>query len=256
VLPQIVTVNPFMSTRRRRRRVKNPYRAHRRHRNPESRAERRRAARKGHRRHHYRMHNRFRHRRHRVHNPFKFRHRRRHNPDAMVADLTNDLVAAAIGAGSAVALDVALAYAPIPAAWSTGWGQVLVQGAGSVVLGMLAGMVTDKRTASLVTIGGLTVTGYGALQLALGPTLGQNIKGFGGLADFSDFRGGRVGAYMANPQASLPAPMPAGKRVGAYMPGARLAPGGSLQAMQMGAYMRSKSMGAFNGFGGLQPGNF
>ena len=252
MLPQIVTVNPFMSTRRRRRRrVANTFRRHRRHHNPESRRARRRAARRG---WMARAHNPYRHRRHRVRNHFG-RRGRRHNPmDALgVPNLEQDLVAAGIGAASAVALDVVLAYTPVPAAWSSGWGQVLVQGLGSILLGMLAGAVTDKRTASMVTIGGLTVTGYGALQLALGPTIGQNIKGFGGLADFSDYGPmGRVGAYMGNPQRALPAP--AGRRVGAYMaPGARLAPAPttSLAKKQMGAYMRSQQMGRFSGFNGL-----
>jgi hypothetical protein len=246
VLPQIVTVNPFMSTRRHRRRVKNTYRARRRRHNPESRRARSRAARAAYR---HRRHNPFRHRRHRVHNFFD--RRRRRNPlDAMVPDLTQDLTAALIGAGSAIALDVILAYAPIPANLSTGWGQVLVQGVGSVALGALASMAAGRRTGTLVTIGGLTITGYGALQMALGPTLGSHIRGFGGIADFSDY--GRMGAYMGRPAAAA---LPNPGRVGAYMgPAARLsaqpaAPTTSLARKQMGAYMRSQAMGRFNGFG-------
>lgn len=254
MLPQIVTVNPFMSTRKhRRRRVKNTFRRHRRH-NAESRRARRAAARRAYRARH---HNPFRHRRHRVKNHF-FRMRRHRNPDQMAGDLQQDLVAAGIGAASAVALDVALAYAPIPAAWTTGWGQVLVQGVGAVALGMVASMMVGRRTGSLVTIGGLTVTGYGALQLALGPTIGQNVRGFGGLADFRDY--GRMGAYMGRPApAALPNPAAKG-RVGAYMgPAARLAPAPatSLARKQMGAYMANRAqMGRFAGFGGFNGRDF
>lgn len=271
MLPQIITVNPFMSTRKRRRhRIKNTFRRRhsRRHHNPESRRARRRAARSGwHMRR--RAHNPYRHRRHRAKNLFGMHRRRRHNPD-MTANLSQDLIAAGIGAASAVVVDVALAYAPIPAGWASGWGQVLTQGVGSILVGMAAGMIGGQRMGALATVGGLTVTAYGALQLALGPTVGQNIKGFGGLADFSDFgrMPRRVGAYIA-PNPGLPVLSTAGGarartmsgvrgRVGAYMPGARLAPAPTtaLAKKQIGAYMRSSAMGRFSGFGGFHPRDF
>lgn len=243
MLPQIVTVNPFMSTRKRRHRIKNTFRARaRRHHNPESRRARRRAARKGW--HMSRAHNPYRHRRHRVKNLFGMSRRgRRHNPDAMVSNLSQDLIAAGIGAASAVVVDVALAYAPIPSAWGSGWGQVLTQGVGAILVGMAAGMIGGQRMGALATVGGLTVTAYGALQLALGPSLGSHIRGFGGLADFKDYS--RMGAYMGRPAAALPNP----GKVGAYMgPAARLAPAPAtnLAKKQMGAYM-ARQMGRFAG---------
>ena len=170
----------------------------------------------------------------------------------MVSNLSNDLVAAGIGAASAIVVDVALAYAPIPSAWSSGWGQVLTQGVGAILVGMAAGMIGGNRMGALATVGGLTVTAYGALQLALGPTIGTSIRGFGGLADFRDY--GRMGAYMGRPGPAAGA-LPNPQRVGAYMgPGARLAaPATNLAKKQMGAYMARQQMGRFAGFGG---GNF
>lgn len=229
-LPTILTVNPMARRHRRRRR------------NPESFRARSRAARKGWR---ARSHNRVGRRRHNVHRHHVRRHR---NPIASTSrEVVSMLVPAGIGAASAVALDVIVAYLPLPASFQSGWGNIAVEAVGAVALGVVAGMVAGKRNGVLVGAGALTVVGYEAIKAALAPTLGASIKGLSGLADFADFQNvemgvhpavgaymaqpgqlGRVGAYM-NPAAMLTAPAP--------VPG----PLASLRAKQlagMGAYMR------------------
>ncbi len=159
------------------------------------------------------------------------------------------LVPAGIGAVSAVALDVIVAYLPLPAAVASGWGNIAVKAVGAVGLGVVAGMVAGKRNGMLVGAGALTVVGYEAVKTALAPTLGTTIKGLSGLADFADFNDVGVGAYMGREAA------PAQGQVGAYMnPAAMLtnqgaaSPAASLRAKQvaglrMGAYMRGANAG-------------
>lgn len=238
--PQILTVNPMRKRRHRRR-------------NPESFAKRARAARKGWR---ARSHNRVHRRRHR--NPESHRervlaarrgahHRRHRNPvESTMQEVTSMLVPAGIGAVSAVALDVIVAYLPLPTTIQTGWGNIAIKALGAVGLGVVAGMVAGKKNGLLVGAGALTVVGYDAVKAALAPTLGTSIKGLSGLADFADFNDvgvgaymnqpGQIGAYMnpaamltgpaaAMPAATLRAKQVAGLRMGAYMPNAMGASG-------------------------------
>lgn len=213
MLPTIVTVNPMRRSHRRTRR-------HRRH-NPESRRRRVKAAKAGwrRRRHANPLARRRRHRRNplfaRRHRASRRHHRRYRNPfQRQTNEVVSMLVPAGIGAVSAVALDVIVAYLPLPTAVATGWGNIAVKAVGAIGLGFIAGMVAGKRNGVLVGAGALTVVGYDAVKMALAPTLGTSIKGLSGLADFGDYTD--MGAYMAQPGA-----------VGAYM----------TPQVGMGAYM-------------------
>jgi hypothetical protein len=234
--PAILTVNPMRKRRHRRRnpeshsrrakaarlgwrhRRHNPHRRHRRHRNPESHRERARAARAG-----------WRHRRH---NPHRRHYRRHRNPiDSIAGEVKSMLVPAGIGAVGAVGLNVALAYLPIPTSLQSGYGQILVSAAGAAGLGIIAGMIAGKRVGTAVGVGGLVVTGVQLLNQVLGPTIGGSVKGLSGLADFSDFRGAGMGAYMTPQMGRL-----GGPRVGAYMnPAAMLAPAAASPAQTLRA---------------------
>lgn len=253
MLPTIVTVNPM---RRRHRRHRNPEsrRArsaaarsgwrHRR-RNPESTRARRKAARAGwrHRRHSNPLF--ARRRRHVSHR----RHRRHHNPIQRTGnEVVSMLVPAGIGAVSAVALDVIVAYLPLPTAVATGWGNIAVKAVGAVGLGVIAGMVAGKRNGILVGAGALTVVGYDAVKAALAPTLGTTVKGLSGLADFGDYSS--MGAYMESGQPA--------SGMGAYMNPAAYVSLPSASAASTGhpapnaaalASLRSKQMAGFGRVG-------
>lgn len=157
-------------------------------------------------------------------NPRATRRRYRRNPAGMgsiknmlsVRGLTNTLVPAAIGGAGALGVDLALSYVPLPEWFQTQTGKLVARVAGAIGLGVVAGMVTNRRTAALITSGALTVTAYGAIK----EFAAQNFPQLQGISppaygDFSDLRLGyldpapRLGAYM---QRSVPA-----QRVGAYM---------------------------------------
>ncbi len=147
-------------------------------------------------------------------NPFRARHMRRHrhrNPFD-VKGLLGDFIPAGVGGVSAVGLDVALAYIPLPAMLQSGWGNWITRIAGSIGLVLAAGMVAGKRNGEMVTVGALTVTLYSIIRAVLSSTVGANVKGLAGLADFKDFG---VGAYMQPGMAGVGAYM--NPQMGAYM---------------------------------------
>lgn len=141
----------------------NPIRKRRRRRrNPESRAERSRAARAGarHRRHH----------RHRHRNPESHRERviaarlgalhrrrRRHrNPIAgSLGEMGTVIIPAAIGAGGALGLNILLGYLKfLPASLQSGYGRAGVQIAGALAVGALGPKVgLPRRTATAIAAG-------------------------------------------------------------------------------------------------------
>lgn len=223
MLPTIVTVNPFMA--------KHSHK-HRRKHNPH------RAARRAHYRAHGKVHNRMhRHRRHhKVHNPFSMR------------GLTGSVVPALIGAGGAIATDVAMAYLPLPTQLQAGWMNILTRAAVAVGVGYVAGVAVNKQVGKEVAAGGLIVVAYGALKQALAPTLGASIKGLSGLADFGDYTPSVSGGYG---DTGL---MTGGAGLGAYM----RAPMGAYMRPRLGAYMnpgsiltgiRAKQMAGYGGLG-------
>lgn len=225
MLPTIVTVNPFMAKRKRRRKTHNPHRA----------------ARRAHYRARGKMHNRFRKRRRRaVHNPFSFSRQ----------GLGRDLTGALIGAGGAIATDVAMAYLPLPAVLQSGWANLLTRAAVAVGVGYVAGHVMGRETGKAVAAGGLIVVAYGGLKQALAPTLGASIKGLSGLADFGDYTPITAGGY-----GSEPALMMGNTGFGAYMRpaggmGAYMRPRTQLGAyMNPGSILRQKQMAGYGGLG-------
>jgi hypothetical protein len=131
-----------------------------------------------------------------------------------VKGATHALVPAVIGAGGALALDIGMAYAPLPAMLQTGWGKTLAQLIGALGLGFVAAKIPfiGRRNAQIGTLGALTIIAYNAIRPLAAQTLGANVKGLSGLADFGDYTPS-MGAYM-NP------------RLGAYMnPAPLLLPG-------------------------------
>lgn len=96
--------------------------------------------------------------------------RRRRNPTFSRRDVTAYAQGAAKGAAGAIALDVALAYIPLPANFKAGWPGRLVKAAGAIALGVVArrsGMVTSA-TARDMTVGALTVQFAGIGRELLG----------------------------------------------------------------------------------------
>ncbi len=223
MLPQILTVNPFMKKRR-----------------------------------NYRSKNRLHHHKHRARarNPHRGhrRARRYKNPLGLpsMGGLGHQIVPALIGGAGAIGVDVGLAYLSpyLPAMLQSGWGRIAAQVGAALGLGFAAGSLVDKETGKAVLAGALTITAYSALRQVLAPTLGTSIKGLSGLADFSDYSpasnwsgGYAVGAGMSGTGAYMP--QGAYMRQGAYMPQGKLGymnPGSFLQK-QMGAYMPAGHFG-------------
>lgn len=174
-------------------------------------------------------HRRRRHRRHharrKLTNPrrrfhFRSRRRRMRNPRRAsgggfgnmlsVKGATHALVPAVTGALGAMAVDIGMAYVPLPTQLQSGWGKTLAQLIGALGLGFIAAKVPfiGKRNAQLGTLGALTVIAYGAIRPLAAQTIGANVKGLSGLADFGDYTPS-MGAYM-NPRLGAymnPAPM-------------------------------------------------
>lgn len=226
MLPQILTVNP-MAKRHARRRSSS-----RKRKNPMPAALRRYHARKAH-----RSSGRRRGRaRHRARNPFSIGS---FSPKSLVS---NSLLPAGIGAGGAIAADIALAYLPLPTFLQTGIGNTIAKILAALGVGFAVGKVAGKNNGHVAALGGLTIVAYSTLKSYLAPTLGTSVKGLSGLADFQDYRIGpdsAMGAYMRPGQV---APFATG--MGAYMPAGQSALSVSrtpLQTRQMGAYMNPGS---------------
>lgn len=149
-------------------------------------------------------------------------HRRRVNPRLLPTSLSSlkaTLIPAAIGGGGALALDVALAYVPVPAFLDNMWGKLAVKIVGAIGLGYAAAFVTSKENARKIAAGALTVVAYGAIRDGIktfAPDLAAKIPGLSGITDYdlSDLRMGYVN----------PAPMLQGYNggIGAYMDRANL----------------------------------
>ncbi len=102
---------------------------------------------------------------------------RRRNPVGFVGDFVGQLVPSAVGAGGALALDVALGLLPLPDALKTGPMRPVARVAGAVALGMVAGMVTSKRVGNQVAAGALTVVLYDFAKGFLNRMVGGKIPG-------------------------------------------------------------------------------
>jgi hypothetical protein len=136
------------------------------------------------------------------------RRHRRSNPRffGMGHIVRGTLMPAAIGAGGAIALDVAMGYAQpyLPAQLQSGYLPILVKLAGALGIGYVAGKVLGRERGRVATLGAVTVVAYGALKSQLAQML-PSVKGLSGYADFVDYSTGArpagVGAYL--PQAGM-----------------------------------------------------
>ncbi len=112
--------------------------------------------------------------------------RRRRNPTQprIMTQITN----AAVGAGGALAVDLAMANLPIPATFTaTPMMRSATQGAVSLTIGMLiANFSRNKQFGRQIAEGGLTVALHGFAKGAIGPTMGLSGYGDGSLLGYGD----------------------------------------------------------------------
>jgi hypothetical protein len=96
------------------------------------------------------------------------RHSRRfrRNPAGLglVAQVGGNMTPTLIGAGGALAADVAIGFLPLPAALQAPAFRPLIKGAVAVALGLVASMATNRSTGAKVMVGALTVVVYDALR--------------------------------------------------------------------------------------------
>lgn len=162
--------------------------------------------------------------------------RRRRNPRFGLPSaggvMKHTIMPAAIGAGGALALDVAYGYASpyLPAFFQNRWATLAVKIVGALGIGMVAGRVLGREQGRIATLGAATVVVYGAAKTALAQAM-PTVKGLSGYADFVDYSVGQngVGAYLP----------PAG--MGAFYSPAAVIPGSA----DMGAYM-APTMGDYH----------
>lgn len=72
--------------------------------------------------------------------------------------LNDVLIPSAIGAGGALALDLAWGMLPLPASLTTGTLAPITRVAGAVAVGVVVGMIFGKRWGAWATVGSVTVT--------------------------------------------------------------------------------------------------
>jgi hypothetical protein len=109
-------------------------------------------------------------RRHRLYktNPHRRHKRYRRNPSLRgfrpMAFMKDTLMPSAVGAAGALGLDMLLGFVPLPDMLKTPTMRPIVRIAGAVGIGIVAGMVTNKRIGEQVGAGALTVVLYDTLK--------------------------------------------------------------------------------------------
>lgn len=152
----------------------------------------------------------------------RHRSRRRHNPRFSVSGVVSQLMPAALGAGGAIAVDVALGYLPIPAQFTTGYYKHGLRIASALGIGWLARKFLGGR-GNAVAGGALTVAMYMLLKDVI-VQFAPSVKGLGDYEEIAiDNTADQIGAYM-DPAYRLGAYLPDGSisqpgPVGAYMNG-------------------------------------
>jgi hypothetical protein len=196
-------------------------------------------------------------------NPVSHRKHRRHrargrNPFS-VGGLKHAIMPAAIGAGGAIALNIAYGYAApyLPASLTTGFFPTIVKIAGALGLGMVAKKFLGSTDAQYVTAGALTVVLVGAVTPYITSAV-PSLPGLSGLAalghnaayDYQPFRPG-MGAYMQKPGLG---------RLGFYSPASVIQAKG-VGMGRLGAYMPNSApragmndLSGGSGFNGLNDG--
>lgn len=141
--------------------------------------------------------------------------RRRRNPvrkSGLMGIVQSSVIPAATAAAGAVGLDVIWGYIPLPETLKSGPMRHVAKAAGAIALGMLAGMLVNRRVADQISTGALTVVMHGAMKdgmarfapnIQMGEYLddGMGYYGTGIDADTS------MGVYLDNPS-SMPQPSP------------------------------------------------
>jgi hypothetical protein len=143
----------------------------------------------------------------------------------------NAVVPAALGAGGAVVFDVMYGYMQpyLPAAFQTGYMNILAKGAVAVGLGMVGMRVLGRERGRVMMLGALTVTAYSALRSAVA---GMGIPGLSGYSDYTPYP---MGAYIQGPTGT-PGIQGFG-RLGYVSPAAVVGPTLSPRMGGLGAYM-------------------
>lgn len=124
---------------------------------------------------------------------------RRKNPSGGIGEFVSQtLMPSAIGGAGALALDVLFGVLPLPPALKVGSMAPIVKVAGAVGLGLVAGMVTSKRTAQQFAAGALTVTLYNMAKTTLNRLSGGKIPG---LSEYVSGYDMDMAAYVSGDQA-------------------------------------------------------
>lgn len=161
--------------------------------------------------------------------------------------MRNTLIPSAIGAGGALAVDVALGYLNpnLPAFMTTGIGQPLTKIAAAVALGMAAGMATNRQIGEQVMAGAVTVVAYNYIrqqvQAAMPsvPLAGYHMGYAGPALAYPD----RMGMYVGNGGApALPPQVVAAIAANAAAKGTVAAPSAPA-AQTVGEYVSSYERG-------------
>jgi hypothetical protein len=105
--------------------------------------------------------------------------RRRSNPTGIVGDFMGQFMPAAIGAGGALGLDVAMGMLPLPDQFKTGAMRPVARIAGAAALGVIAAKVRNRSFGNQVGVGALTVVLYDMAKGALAKVAGGKIPGIG-----------------------------------------------------------------------------
>lgn len=95
------------------------------------------------------------------------RKRYRRNPASgfrPMSFINQTLMPAAIGGAGALGLDLLMGFIPLPAAMKTGPMRPIIRIVGAIGIGMIAGMVTNKRLGEQVGAGAMTVVLYDTLK--------------------------------------------------------------------------------------------
>lgn len=164
-------------------------------------------------------------------NPINFR-------GGIMGIVNNQIIPAAIGAGGALALNLALSFIPLPDVAKTGWARHGVRLLGALGLGWAAQKFVGGKKGEALAAGALTIVMYDIVRAALSqfaPEISTR------LGEFEDVSLGEVEYYSpasyVQPVAALPGGSPGDGNVdgfGAYMNGDL---DGDLDGVGMGAYM-------------------
>ena len=150
------------------------------------------------------------------------------------------MIPAALGASGALVFDVAYGYLNpyLPAAFQSGYINVLVKGAAAVGLGMVGMKFLGRERGKALMLGAFTVVAYGALRNAVS---GMGIPGLSGYSDYTPYP---MGAYIQGPTGT-PGIQGLG-RLGYVSPAAVVGP---TLSPRMGAYMPMNVVPAMGDYG-------